>query len=55
MSNITWYKISARSEAGDLLDEFLDDYYPAVSRDQAIALLERATAMLMGDAHESVA
>ena len=40
-------------EAGDRLDEFLDDY-PTVSRDQAIALLERATAMLVG-AHESIA
>jgi len=30
-------------EAGDRLDEFLDDY-PTVSRDQAIAVLEREEA-----------
>ena len=41
-------------EAGDRLDEFLEDY-PTVSRDQAIALLERATAILVGDAHEAAA
>ena len=41
-------------EAGDRLDEFLEDY-PTVSRDQAIALLERATAMLVGSSHEIVA
>ena len=29
-------------EAGDRLDEFLDDY-PTVTRDQAVELLERAT------------
>jgi len=39
-------------EAGDRLDEFLDDY-PTVSRDQAIAVLERAAATLAGDARES--
>lgn len=33
-------------EAGDRLEEFLDDY-PTVSRKQAIELLERATAMLV--------
>ena len=41
-------------EAGDRLDEFLDNY-PTVSRDQAIAVLERVTAMLMSDAHEVAA
>ena len=30
-------------EAGDRLDEFLDDF-PTVTREQAVALLERATA-----------
>ena len=34
-------------EAGDRLDDFLDDY-PTVSRDQAVELLERATTMLVG-------
>ena len=41
-------------EAGDRLDEFLEDY-PTVSRDQAIALLERAMTILVGDAHETAA
>ena len=41
-------------EAGDRLDDFLDDY-PTVSRDQAVELLERATTMLVGGGHESVA
>ncbi|MCY4368116.1 MAG: DUF433 domain-containing protein [bacterium] len=36
-------------EAGDRLEEFLDDY-PTVSREQAIELLERATAMLVSAA-----
>ena len=36
-------------EVGDRLDDFLDDY-PTVSREQAVALLERATAQLVGDA-----
>ncbi len=36
-------------EAGDRLDEFLDDY-PTVKKEQAIALLERMTAQLMRDA-----
>ena len=36
-------------EAGDRLDEFLDDY-PTVSRDRAIAVLNRAKAMLAGGA-----
>ena len=33
-------------EAGDRLDEFMDDY-PTVSRRQVVALLERATAVLL--------
>lgn len=41
-------------EAGDRLDEFLDDY-PTVSREQAIELLERARTMLVGDADQSAA
>ncbi len=41
-------------EAGDRLDEFLEDY-PTVSRDQAIALLERAKAMLLGRGNEAAA
>ena len=36
-------------EAGDRLEDFLDDY-PTVSREQAIELLERATAMLVAAA-----
>lgn len=35
-------------EAGDRLDDFLADY-PTVSRRQAVALLERATTMLVSD------
>lgn len=35
-------------EAGDSLDDFLDDY-PTVSREQAIELLERARMILVGD------
>ncbi len=41
-------------EAGDRLDEFLDDY-PSVSRDHAIAVLERAKAVLAGEADEAAA
>ncbi len=41
-------------EAGDQLDDFLNDF-PSVSRSQAVAVLERATAMLVGDAHETAA
>ena len=41
-------------EAGDRLDEFLDDY-PTVSRHQAVALLERATTMLVSGTDEAVA
>ena len=33
-------------EAGDRLDDFLEDY-PTVSRDQAVELLERAAKMLV--------
>lgn len=40
--------------AGDRLDDFLDDY-PSVSRDQAVALLERVTAVLVSDTNEAVA
>ena len=36
-------------EAGDRLDDFLDDY-PTVTREQAVALLELMTAQLAGDA-----
>ena len=39
-------------EAGDRLGEFLDDY-PTVSRRQAVALLERATAMLVSATDEA--
>lgn len=35
-------------DAGDRLDEFLEDY-PTVSRAQAIAVLEQAKAVLAGD------
>ena len=41
-------------EAGDRIDEFLKDY-PTVSRDQAVELLERATAMLVDNAREAAA
>lgn len=41
-------------EAGDRLDEFLQDY-PTVSRTQAIALLERATVMLVSNPDETAA
>ena len=41
-------------EAGDRLDEFLEDY-PTVSRSQAIALLERAKGLLVCDTDEVVA
>ena len=41
-------------EAGDRLDDFLDDY-PSVSRDQAVALLEEAKVMLAGGRNEAVA
>ena len=35
-------------EAGDRLDEFLEDY-SSVLRDQALAVLDRANAMLAGE------
>lgn len=41
-------------EAGDRLDEFLQDY-PTVSRTQAIAVLEQAKVMLAGDGNEAAA
>ena len=41
-------------EAGDRLDEFLVDF-PSVSRDQAVAVLERAKMMLAGDRDEAAA
>ena len=41
-------------EAGDRLDDFLDDY-PTVSRDQAVELLERAKTILVGGGNESAA
>ncbi len=34
-------------EAGDRLDDFLDDF-PSVSRDQAVAVLQTAVAELVG-------
>ncbi|MEX2163304.1 MAG: DUF433 domain-containing protein [Sulfuricaulis sp.] len=37
-------------EAGDSLDQFLDDF-PSVSREQAIAALELAHEALAADAH----
>lgn len=41
-------------EAGDNLDDFLDDF-PTVSRHQATALLERATVMLLATSNETAA
>ncbi len=41
-------------EAGDNLDEFVLDF-PSVSRDQAVAALERAKMMLAGDRDEAAA
>ncbi len=41
-------------EAGDRLDEFLEDY-PTVTRDQAVAVLNRAKTMLAGKADEAAA
>ena len=37
-------------EAGDPLEVFLDDF-PSVSRELAVALLEKARAALVADAH----
>ncbi len=39
-------------EAGDTLDEFLDDF-PSVTREQAVAALELAKQMLVAHAHSS--
>lgn len=39
-------------EAGDSLEEFLDDF-PSVSREQAVQILELAKEMLLGHAHAS--
>ena len=41
-------------EAGDRLDQFLQDF-PSVSRDQAIAVLERAKTILAGEQDEAAA
>ena len=41
-------------EAGDRLEEFLADY-PTVTRDQAVAVLECAKAILTGKANEATA
>jgi len=41
-------------EAGDRLDDFLEDY-PTVSREQALELLERARTILVGDVDKSAA
>lgn len=41
-------------EAGDRLEEFLDDF-PTVTREQAVALLERATSMVLADSIEAAA
>lgn len=41
-------------EAGDPLDGFLD-HFPTVSRSQASAVLQRATALLLGEANEAAA
>ncbi len=41
-------------EAGDPLDEFLTDF-PTVSRSQAVAVLERATRILVSGADEAAA
>ena len=39
-------------EAGDRLDDFLEDY-PTVSRNQAVELLERATTLLVAGDSDS--
>ena len=41
-------------EAGDTLDEFLDNH-PTVSRDQAVGVLERVKSMLDGRLDETAA
>ncbi|MDD9981465.1 MAG: DUF433 domain-containing protein [Gammaproteobacteria bacterium] len=42
-------------EAGDRIDDFLDSYYPTVSREQAIAVIKVAKTALIGKADEAVA
>ena len=41
-------------EAGDRLDDFIQDF-PSVSRDQAVAVLERARMSLTGEQDEAAA
>ena len=41
-------------EAGDWLDDFVQDF-PSVSRDQAVAVLERARMILTGEQDEAAA
>ena len=41
-------------EAGDRLDDFLEDY-PTVSRGQAVAFLEHIKAIVAGKSHEAAA
>ena len=41
-------------EAGDRLDDFLLDF-PSVSRDQAVAVLEKARVILAGEQDEAAA
>ena len=41
-------------EAGDRLDDFLDDF-PSVSRDQAVSVLEQARMILVGEQDEAAA
>ena len=41
-------------EAGDRLDDFLQDF-PSVSRDQAVAVLEKARVILVGEQDEAAA
>ena len=41
-------------EEGDRLDDFLQDY-PSVSRDQAVAVLDRARMILAGEQDETAA
>ena len=41
-------------EAGDRLDDFLQDF-PSVSRDQAVAVLEKARVILAGEQEEAAA
>ena len=41
-------------EAGDRLDDFLDDF-PSVSRDQAVSVLEQARMILVGEQDKAAA